>query len=384
MKNKDDIFEYGAISIDNSILKGAGYRFHNGLLSKLKQFKGSDIRIVQSDIVHKECEKHILNLFESDSESIKSSIDKLKERVEISSDDIDKAMELLLLRTNPKKKTKDKLDAFYNDIGAQVIVSGDYVDLNEIVRMYFDSEAPFENTSKKKNEFPDAIALMALDAWAEKNHTKVLAVSGDKGWVDYAQKSENIDISKNLPDALQRLQPQRELQKLVANIANSNILYSQDIYDAIKNNLLESDLSEIEVNFHSSFEAEIYDINVIIEDCALEFDEFDRVAFSVINIDVECGFIEVMVTAEVIAEFSVDIEFKHYDNYDGDIITISNDNFKREVSYEVDALVYIHFGTEMEDIDDDSVYIEISDITNNMEKHINLGGIDPHFMMEDY
>jgi chromosome condensin MukBEF complex kleisin-like MukF subunit len=76
---------------------------------------------------------------------------------------------------------------------------------------------------KKKAEFPDAISLLSLEAWAEANEKRILAVSGDKDWAAYAENSERIDVVSKLSDALAMLQEHAEeagefVQKLLADM----------------------------------------------------------------------------------------------------------------------------------------------------------------------
>ena len=79
--------------------------------------------------------------------------------------------------------------------------------MKRLIAMYFEPSPPFEGTGKKKNEFPDAIALITLEDWAREPEKKILAVSKDHGWVSFAEKSEFIDINKELPAALERALP---------------------------------------------------------------------------------------------------------------------------------------------------------------------------------
>jgi hypothetical protein len=53
--NKD----FGAISIDNNVLKATGYNFDRGLLKELEQFRTSAVRVIQTDVIHNEAVKHI-------------------------------------------------------------------------------------------------------------------------------------------------------------------------------------------------------------------------------------------------------------------------------------------------------------------------------------
>lgn len=39
---------FGAISMDNATLKGEGYRFYEGLLAQMRQFKESPVQVIHS------------------------------------------------------------------------------------------------------------------------------------------------------------------------------------------------------------------------------------------------------------------------------------------------------------------------------------------------
>lgn len=53
--------DFGALSIDNDILKSEGYKFDEGMLAQLHQFKSSPVAVIISDIIHNEAVAHIGN-----------------------------------------------------------------------------------------------------------------------------------------------------------------------------------------------------------------------------------------------------------------------------------------------------------------------------------
>jgi hypothetical protein len=57
-----------------------------------------------------------------------------------------------------------RLKAWMRRTNAQTIDCGLYVDVSTLVDRYFQSLPPFAATGDKKNEFPDAVALLALRA----------------------------------------------------------------------------------------------------------------------------------------------------------------------------------------------------------------------------
>jgi hypothetical protein len=97
------------------------------------------------------------------------------------------------------------------------------VPMRDLMQLYFIGGPPFSRSGKKKNEFPDAIALLSLEEWAKTNDKHILAVSGDKDWEAYAEKSEHIDVVSQLSDALEMLQEHVEesdriVQELLADM----------------------------------------------------------------------------------------------------------------------------------------------------------------------
>ena len=75
------------------------------------------------------------------------------------------------------------LEKFFKEIDACILQVNE-VTMQEVFQKYFTAAPPFAVSGKKKNEFPDAVALMSLEAWTNKNNKRVLAVSGDKDWAD--------------------------------------------------------------------------------------------------------------------------------------------------------------------------------------------------------
>ena len=84
------------------------------------------------------------------------------------------------------------------------VVSVEHANIGDLVRRYFDRSAPF-GASGKKHEFPDAIALLSLEQWAEKEQKKILAVSEDSDWAGFARRSPYIDVEADLAKAIEKL-----------------------------------------------------------------------------------------------------------------------------------------------------------------------------------
>jgi len=58
----------------------------------------------------------------------------------------------------------------------------------------------------RRNSFPDAVALLALEAWAVKNEKSVIAVSRDADWKRYCVDSHHLYFIDDLAQALSAFQ----------------------------------------------------------------------------------------------------------------------------------------------------------------------------------
>ena len=120
------------------------------------------------------------------------------------------------------------------------VVSVEHANIEELVRRYFDHSAPF-GAASKKHEFPDAIALLSLEKWAEMERKKILAVSTDSDWAEFAKESTYIDVEADLAKAIEKLRQyegnaKAELARMFSemNVGKHGRLQSQ-IFDAMAN-----------------------------------------------------------------------------------------------------------------------------------------------------
>lgn len=156
---EDIELNFGAISIDNATLKSEGYRLYEGLLAQMRQFKESPVQVIQTDIVHNEAIKHISQEVSKTRSSIAQALRSANKQLKIKSESIESARELLSIEGEDHEVADARLKKYYEDIGANLIDSSEYVDLALLMEMYFETEAPFETGKRKKNEFPGCYCI---------------------------------------------------------------------------------------------------------------------------------------------------------------------------------------------------------------------------------
>ncbi|MGI2182516.1 PIN domain-containing protein [Shewanella oncorhynchi] len=355
---EDIELDYGAITIDNASLKGEGYRFYEGILKQMRQFKDSPVQVIQTDIVHNEAIKHIGQEISNTRSSIERALRSANKQLRINSPQIEQARELLTVEGEESEIADQRLNKYYEWIGGEVIYSSDYADLSLLMKLYFETEAPFEEGKDKKNEFPDAIALLSIEGWAEENDLNVIAVSQDKGWANYSKNSVRVTVVSSLSAALEKFQPHNEVANIIASIREDSLLDEPNhILEKITSSISDSlDGIDIDVDASSSFYYE-YDVYATYHDHNFETDENDLVKVHIIRIKDESITLKVTAIVECVVHASFDFSIR--DSIDKDYVGMGGSSFEIESLYKTDVVVTLSgdFSKGIENIDAEEIEV---------------------------
>ncbi|NGN99930.1 DUF4935 domain-containing protein [Grimontia sp. S25] len=357
---EEDIeLDYGAITIDNASLKGEGYRFYEGILKQMRQFKDSPVQVIQTDIVHNEAMKHIGQEISNTRSSIERALRSANKQLKINPAQIDQARELLSVDGGELEIADQRLQKYYEWIGGKVISSSDYADLSLLMELYFETEAPFETGKDKKNEFPDAIALLSVEGWAEANDLNVIAVSQDKGWTNYSENSERITVVSSLSAALEKFQPHNEVANIIASIREDSLLDEpnhilEQITSAISDSL---DGADIDIEASSSFYYEYGDVYATYHDHDFETDENGLVKVNIIRITDELITLKVTAIVECVVHASFDFSVR--DSIDKDYVGMGGASCEMESSYKTDVVITLagDFSDGIDNIDAEEIEV---------------------------
>lgn len=370
--------DFGAITIDNATLKGEGYKFYEGLLAQMRQFKESPVKVLQTDIVHNEAIKHIGQEISKTRSSIEQALRSANKQLKIKSGVIDNARALLSIDGSEAEIAEARLEKYYEYIGAEIIDSDEYVDLSQLMEMYFSTEAPFETGKDKKNEFPDAIALLALSGWADKNDINVVTVSQDMGWRNYAEGSGRITLVSSLAEALEKFQPHNKVASIIAHIREDSLLDDdnhvlEEIEQAIINSI---DGYDIWVEASSYMHFEWDDTSASYNSHELDIDQEGLVKVRVVSINDEAIVLKVGATVEVEVEASFDFSVR--DSIDKDYVGMGGNVCTTTESYHTDILLTLT-GDFSQDFDD----IEVTEIeVLEAIGHADFGEVEPDWRSE--
>lgn len=208
--------------------------------------------------------------------------------------------------------------------------------VSELLKKYFSNAAPFLESGKKKNEFPDAIVLMAVEEWAKKNAKSVLAIAKDDDWSRYCESSVNIDCIGELSDGLAMFNkanaPYAFLTKLESELDTGKAQYFPDGVAA----KLETELD----GFTPDQDAESY-LYWEPEGSNGWFESFHLITHELRIIESDEEYIVLECKAEITVEAEGEFSLSVHDSIDGDYIPIDTVTAKAEAMFESEILISI-------------------------------------------
>lgn len=169
------------------------------MIGHLSHLKNSNIKLVITELVRDEAEKHMLDMHRAKSKKVDDAFALVSQYLSVELRD--EVCEELGERPKPEQIIFHEFNDFYLATDAELI-SYEEVSARKLYELYFNNKPPFHKSNDKKFEFPDAIALLCLEAYALNNG--ILVVSEDKDWVAFchASKSKNLYCVPDLPTAL--------------------------------------------------------------------------------------------------------------------------------------------------------------------------------------
>ncbi len=187
----------GAISLDTSIFGQYRYDLSSRTLMGLRQFRHSPTNFVLSQVVLEEVRKNR-------TEEANASRSKLDTALKQASKHWGLQLQPGLTDGWPDAaiETERLVAEFAGNTQFDLVDPDNFVDQGTLLHRYFNSMPPFSVSGTKKSEFPDAIALMSLEAWARQNQTSMLVVSKDDDWASFAEHSDQLFCVPDLAVAL--------------------------------------------------------------------------------------------------------------------------------------------------------------------------------------
>lgn len=279
--------EISFFSIDTDVIQSAGYNFEAGALNQLHTQLPKSMELQLTEVVANEVVNHLMEPVLKSIQEIHSAAANLKRKTDLPMDQ----MSDLFRGISPEKSSHAYFRKRVEDYaercrGGILAMEGDGI-LSELFRRYFAVEAPFELKTAKKSEFPDAAALLILEAHAIDNDAVGIVVSGDGGWQAFADQSDHLYCVSSLDQLTALFTATGEVATNIhaairAAIEDRWSSLRSELSDALKDHIDNAawDIGEIFSDSGFRVEGEIYEVklldhDLIVDDAAIWNDDDD-------------------------------------------------------------------------------------------------------------
>lgn len=190
-----------AISVDTSIFDQKQLNLNSAAMQATARLKPLSFDYILSSTVAKEVERHLESAAQVALQKAKKEVGKALFAFDTEKPTRDEILGQITGGKSASDIAKERLAKYLAESGCKVIDDHSLVDTSTLFDAYFAGKPPF-GTGRKKDEFPDALALNALERAAVERGTGILVVSKDGDWRAYCEKSENLYIVPEIERAL--------------------------------------------------------------------------------------------------------------------------------------------------------------------------------------
>lgn len=350
-------------TLDTTEFHHVGYNFDAKLLTALGQFSDTNVTLLFSEVILSEVHTHIAHGIEAKSDNLRSALRQVGKSAGFGIDTT-AIMTNMGVPEDASLRATELIEAYLSSVSAERLC----VDVGPTVRklhdLYFSSAPPFSTKADKKNEFPDAMALLSLEHWGEQQDGLVLAISNDGDWRRFADHSPRVIVLPAIAPALNLFNGDDAFvaARLAANMAGENAVAVKASIDAALEGVIE--LFDVEANAPYYYETE--DEYGTIKEWAVAEPRFDVVAS-------EAEFVTLAFPLNVTATFEASFSFTVRDGIDKDYISIGGTRASITETFDAQVLVTIAR-------DDDGPDPEVVDL------EIEVGGlmVDFGYVEVDY
>jgi hypothetical protein len=360
-----DLGVLNTITVDTSIFDEKGRTLTKGMFSQLRQFGRHPATLVISDVVLKEMNKHLFEQLRSAKAKFSPDLVTAWESLGLDKSDVQKLLSKIKEGPSVEEIAKEQFEDFLNESATEILQAKDYVPIDDLLEMYFQRKPPFEESNVKKSEFPDAIALQTLEAWAGKHGRNLLVVSKDKDWKSFCSKSKSLHLVSDLATALELLQTPDEVVKSMLRRVFEEL---QDPEQHLHATMTEF-VSDIDWSEHITLEA---DSQFHYEQEEIIVEEVSKIVFPSLPEEIKLtelndGEIRVTFTAQADIRFIAHFSFRKWDSIDREYLSMGSGNFELSASLEFDIILILPiangaFNDISMDADIDGISLELGEI----------------------
>lgn len=327
---------YDALTIDTQVIYSNDLDLQDGLVGQLVQYKDGLVDFLISEITVREVHKALTEKARSTNDALAKAIKSGAANGQISDADVALLKAFHDAMAQPQDHARKQIAEFLKNTGAE-IVSASRAEVKEVLDRYFRNEPPFSSKGKK-NEFPDAFALLSIEAWAREKNKRILAVSKDSDWKSFAEQSQLVDVVEDLGKAMALL---NELADSMVPLARA-VLTEVGNYDSatceLVDTLLEWSIANIfpYVDFDGPMPGELDSVSLELTGYEISGIEDQTTEIDVVRVGKESFAFRV--PAHITANATADISFSVRDSIDNDYVPMGSTSVVREIEFDAFVL----------------------------------------------
>lgn len=360
---------FTAITVDTTVFDDAGMRLDRGLFSQLMQFGRHPATLVISEVVLKEINRHLVGSLNVKKERLGRDMTDAADFVGLDLKYVQEIKDKMVGLPSSENLCNSQIEKFLNESGAIVVEADDYINVSDVLGCYFNSKPPFHKDNPKKEEFPDAIALLSLEAWAEDEEREIVVVSRDRDWIAFCEESERLHIVKDLAAALALFQsPDKAVEKMVEDLRAMLNDPTSEVFEGIERDIRNFDwASHVTSDIDSQFQCEEDDSEIEIEKCV-----FVDQKNSIVVTDIDDEAVSVIFALQIAGEYKANFSFQKWDSIDKEYISMGDGSVEEDFDVSVSVVLRIPIkSTDPEDME-----WEI----DPLPLHFYLGELEPDWM----
>lgn len=359
-----------SISVDTSIFDQKRLNLNSAAMQAMARLNPLPFDYVLSCTVAKEVENHLQRAAQEALLEAKKGVGRVLFSFETLEPTRDEILDQITGGKSAEDTANDRWTRYLADTGCQLIDDHSLVDTSTLFDAYFAGEPPF-GTGRKKDEFPDALALHALERTAVDRGAGMLIVSKDGDWRAFCEKSANLYIVPEIERALALI---RNAPPVLKKAVHTWLVEkSGGSEDVLPNIALRIENLEFSASAHPTFgEAQVSAWGGELQSIGWPHEkELDVIDFN--DLEEKAVRIVLSMPLELVIRVIVELDFSVWDGIDKESVSMGGRSI--EVDEEVTvrgtltADIY-HLGTEDQEI----VFADIEIDDPNHE--IELGDVD--------
>lgn len=356
-----------ALTFDTNVFDEKGLQLNSPPLSTVAVLRGRRFDFILSGTVAKEVQAHIEKATEESVRGARKAIGVALHSFETQAPTRDELIQLITGDRTSTVAAKERFDNYIEKSGCEILQDENLVSTKDLFERYFKFLPPF-GIGKKKSEFPDALALSALEATARARGNGIIVVSRDGDWRNFCEESSYLYLVPEIEVALDLL---NDPPVLVRQTVLSWLREGSDGRGKILSELLPKiEDFDVDVNGNpSSGEMEATPYGAELENLNWP-DETDIDIIDTVQSEVD-GTVTATISMplELLLRVQIDLDFSVWDSVDHESIGLGGRSIECEEALSSRATVVVTIleqGRTIEmvscDLDVDSLTIELGDV----------------------